>query len=253
MRLFISYAHVNKTTVEQLASLLEKAGHHVWYDYEITGGDDWWQTILTEIEAADVFIFALSPQSTNSEACKTEFQYALDLKKPLLPVMLKQGELPAGQKLYQTQYIDGTRITETDTVLALNKALNQFQERIDKGEFPAPEPKPARPAFPFPQDNFAKYKQIIATLHKTPQPDILQMIYELKQLAKSENNPKEAKQARELLRRLASSTEITVGTYKEATSALEQVQRPTNYLIWVAVAVVALVIVGIGAAILLSI
>lgn len=91
MRFFISYARVNREQVDQLVEILDRSGHDVWIDKEIAGGDDWWQLILDEIEQADVFVFVLSARSSSSMYCQTELRYALDLKKPILPVMIERG------------------------------------------------------------------------------------------------------------------------------------------------------------------
>jgi len=66
MKIFISYARVNQARVEELESLLTRAGHDAWFDQEISGGEDWWQRIVESIKACDVFVFALSPASTSS-------------------------------------------------------------------------------------------------------------------------------------------------------------------------------------------
>ena len=54
MRLFISYAHRNQTTVEDVINVLKQA-HDVWYDREIQGGQAWWTVILEEIRNCDCF------------------------------------------------------------------------------------------------------------------------------------------------------------------------------------------------------
>ena len=77
MRTFISYARQDQAAVEALNADLERARVDVWMDEELTGGESWWDTILEQIRSCDLYIFALSPNSLRSRACKAELEYAL--------------------------------------------------------------------------------------------------------------------------------------------------------------------------------
>ena len=50
MKIFISYARENQSKVEELQSILVKAGHNAWFDQEIHGGDDWWTSKISHNE-----------------------------------------------------------------------------------------------------------------------------------------------------------------------------------------------------------
>lgn len=148
MQLFISYARVDRQSVDHLYETLEKAGHIVWIDKEISGGDHWWQVILEAIEACDVFVFALSPQSSASIYCQAELRYAMTLNKPILPVMIDRASLPF-EELRRTHYINATTgLDDSNVILQLTRNLFRLHERIDAGEFPRPNPMPARPDVP---------------------------------------------------------------------------------------------------------
>ena len=82
MRTFISYARQDQAAVEALNADLERARVHVWMDEELTGGESWWDTILEQIRSCDLYIFALSPNSLRSRACKAELEYALAPNRP---------------------------------------------------------------------------------------------------------------------------------------------------------------------------
>ena len=82
MRTFISYARQDQAAVEALNADLERARVHVWMDEELTGGESWWDTILEQIRSCDLYIFALSPNSLRSRACKAELEYAISAKSP---------------------------------------------------------------------------------------------------------------------------------------------------------------------------
>ena len=92
LRVFISYARSDQPAVEQLGADIEAQGHRVWFDREIPGGHSWWSTILAEIRACDVFVIALSSASLQSLACRSEARYAMQLRRPILPVAI--GDVP---------------------------------------------------------------------------------------------------------------------------------------------------------------
>ncbi|MEP7287629.1 MAG: SUMF1/EgtB/PvdO family nonheme iron enzyme [Chloroflexota bacterium] len=90
-RIFISYSRADAQFINELVPLITKVfpNHNIWYDEHITGGEDWWQRILDEIDACDVFIYLLSNDSLASEYCQAEFREALRLHKLGLPVIVR--------------------------------------------------------------------------------------------------------------------------------------------------------------------
>jgi TIR domain len=88
MRLFISYAREDRLHVRSLIDGLRALGHDAWLDESLAGGQEWWDAVLDEIRRCDVFLAVVSPASADSQACGTERQYAVGLKKTVLPVML---------------------------------------------------------------------------------------------------------------------------------------------------------------------
>lgn len=69
---FLCYSRRNLEVVRELARDLEGAGHRVWFDQELTGGQNWWDHILAEIRACDIFVLVLSPETQDSTACTRE-------------------------------------------------------------------------------------------------------------------------------------------------------------------------------------
>lgn len=67
---FISYSRRQQAIVENLADALKQLGHTVWFDQELSGGQVWWEQILSTIRDCNVFIYALAPESLNSTACQ---------------------------------------------------------------------------------------------------------------------------------------------------------------------------------------
>ncbi len=107
MAIFISYARHDRPAVEVLARDLERTRESVWMDNELTGGQAWWDTILSQIRACDLYVLALSPESLRSRACRLELQYALAVRRPLLPVQIRDVAIStAPQAVADTQIVD---------------------------------------------------------------------------------------------------------------------------------------------------
>ena len=90
-RLFISYSHISKPTVEDIADAIERNGYIVWFDQELSGGQAWWDQICEWIEECDIFVFALDENSLDSNACEIEWGYTDKLGKPILPVKISKN------------------------------------------------------------------------------------------------------------------------------------------------------------------
>jgi hypothetical protein len=85
---FVSYSRTNLDVVTQLIQDLQAVGVQTWHDQTLTGGQRWWDNILSNIRDCDIFIFALSPESWASEACRSELAYVQQLSKTILPVLV---------------------------------------------------------------------------------------------------------------------------------------------------------------------
>jgi TIR domain/WD40-like Beta Propeller Repeat len=143
MRIFISYARQDQAAVETLNADLERARVHVWMDEELIGGESWWDTILEQIRSCDLFIFALSPNSLRSRACKAELEYAIALGRPLLPVLIGDVAIQlAHPVIARTQMVD-YRKRSMESLLALMAVVANRPPTP-----PLPDPLPGAPAAP---------------------------------------------------------------------------------------------------------
>ena len=90
-RIFISYSRADRPFVDDLVLLLRRVYGHdgLWYDDDIHGGEDWWQTILAEIAACELFVYLISNDSLASPYCQAEMREALRLRKQILPVIVR--------------------------------------------------------------------------------------------------------------------------------------------------------------------
>lgn len=91
MDTFVSYSRRNKAFVQKLVEALEDNGHSVWIDWEnIPLTADWMKEIESGIEAANNFIFVISPDSVRSEVCLKEVQHADANNKRFVPLLYEE-------------------------------------------------------------------------------------------------------------------------------------------------------------------
>lgn len=143
-KVFVSYSRTNLDVVTQLVEDLQAVGMTTWHDQTLTGGQRWWDNILANIRDCEIFIFALSTESWESEACRSELAYVCGLGKPILPVLVADGinlNLLSAP-LHEIQVTD-YRARDKGAAFALLKALNATPACP-----PLPEPLPPSPAVP---------------------------------------------------------------------------------------------------------
>ncbi|MBK9748880.1 MAG: SUMF1/EgtB/PvdO family nonheme iron enzyme [Chloroflexi bacterium] len=106
MRLFISYAHVDKAIVKDwVVSKLVAGGHDVWFDDRLVAGQDWKQQLSGEIERSDALVYCMTPESVASDWCLWELTRAVDLGKPVISVLM-QARTHLPDQLKKLQYVD---------------------------------------------------------------------------------------------------------------------------------------------------
>ena len=143
MSIFISYARKDRAAAETLRHDLERARRSVWLDDELTGGQAWWETILGQIRSCELFVFALSPDSLRSKACQSELRYAIELKRPLLPVMVRAVSVQlAPAAIADTQIIDYTERTADSAVALITAVANHPPAPALPEQLPAAPPPP---------------------------------------------------------------------------------------------------------------
>jgi hypothetical protein len=116
MRLFISYARVDKAYCQQIIHTLDV--HDVWYDQRLHAGQKWWSEILNRLSWCDGFIYLLSPDSINSKYCQQEFEIAQKLNKHIFPVLI-HARTPIPEVLEHFQYADLSRGLSVEAVTQL--------------------------------------------------------------------------------------------------------------------------------------
>jgi hypothetical protein len=223
-KVFLSYSRHNAEVVTKLIHDLRAAGIDIWYDQTLTGGQRWWDNILENIANSDVFILALSPESWQSEACKSELQYVSKLGKTILPVLISEGIninlLPA--PLNQIQITDCRR-GDSESVLSLIKSIYSVSAAP-----PLPDPLPAPP--PVPISYLSTLKEQIDSRDPMSSQNQITLLFEIRKELERGRSPVEI---RELLVELKRRDDLLakIGTEIDAVlNSLEQninLQQPT--------------------------
>ena len=102
---FISYSRTDADFVLRLCQDLRAAGTSIWLDkLDIRPGDDWDESIARGLAECGRMVIVLSPTSVASDNVLDEVGYALSKKKPIIPILLQDCEVP--YRLNRIHYID---------------------------------------------------------------------------------------------------------------------------------------------------
>lgn len=142
-QLFISYPREYREVVERLVADLRSSGYDPFFDEQLTGGQSWWDELLSRIEAATAFVPIIGPGYLTSTPCQLESEYAAALGKLFLPISIE----PVPPQLF-SEAIASAHWAEYDparpvTVLAVIRAINELRPAP-----PLPRMMPARPVVP---------------------------------------------------------------------------------------------------------
>lgn len=93
---FISYSRKDTDFVRQLHDALAARGRDTWVDWEsIPLTADWLAEIYAGIEAADTFVFVITPDSISSRECARELAHAVEHNKRLVPIVRRDVDARA--------------------------------------------------------------------------------------------------------------------------------------------------------------
>ncbi len=103
--IFVSYSRTDKARVAPLVAALEAQGWSLWWDPEITPGDEFDALIGAELESASAVVVVWSPASVDSRWVKGEARDAAD-RGVLVPVRFENARLPIDVRAIHTIDLD---------------------------------------------------------------------------------------------------------------------------------------------------
>ncbi|HLL76863.1 MAG TPA: TIR domain-containing protein [Pyrinomonadaceae bacterium] len=218
-RVFVSYSRINLDAVTQLIEDLRAVGIETWYDQTLTGGQRWWDNILANIRECDIFVFALSPESWSSEACRSELGYVLRLGKSILPVLVSDGIninllTPPLNEIQVTDY----RRRDKGATLDLFKSINAAPPAP-----PLPDPLPEAP--PVPVSYLCSLKERIDSPNPLSSQEQITLLFELEEELREGRSPAEI---RDLLLSLKRRDDLLAKIATKVDAALKSLEDKTH-------------------------
>ncbi len=149
--LFISYSRKDVQFARQLTASLEARGADVWFDQaDIHAGVKWSSAIQQGLREAQAMILIISPDAMASTNVEDEWQYFLDKKKPIIPVLLSPADIHF--QLNRIQYIDFATQTYEAAFEQLIAELALKGVAFTGPTSKAATPRPPTPAAALPED-----------------------------------------------------------------------------------------------------
>ena len=142
-RVFISCSRADRPFAAKLSDYLRRAYDEVWFDENRYGGDVWWDEILWNIRACDLFIYLVSPEGIRAAYCQAEYAEAVRLRKQILPLLIRPvAAVPS--VLLPLQPLDISQGINPESVEEVLSALKQRENRLLKipQQPHSPEPTP---------------------------------------------------------------------------------------------------------------
>ena len=118
LRVFISYAREDQSTVEKISEVLISQGISPLYDATLNLGIGFPDQIIERIAHAHVFVPLLTPNAATSNWVHQEIGCAVALRVPIVPVAIR---CDPGEFIYGIQ---GVRL-EDDTIEAITSRLSR--------------------------------------------------------------------------------------------------------------------------------
>jgi adenylate cyclase len=126
---FVSYARSDKALVAPLVAAIEAQGWSVWWDPEISPGQEFDRQITAALKSAAAVVVVWTPTSVESRWVRGEARDAAD-RGILVPVRFEGAELPIDVRAIHTTDLDGwAENFQTPQVMELLRALGAIIAR----------------------------------------------------------------------------------------------------------------------------
>jgi TolB-like protein/Flp pilus assembly protein TadD len=136
--LFVSYARADRERAAPLVAALEAEGWSVWWDPEITPGQEFDRLIAEELRRARAVIVVWTPTSVQSRWVRGEARDAAD-RGVLAPVRFERAELPIDLRaIHTTDLDDWGEKAQAPAFRELARALRSLLGEAEGGKSQAP-------------------------------------------------------------------------------------------------------------------
>lgn len=130
--IFLSYSREDHACAERLARVLENAGHEVWWDRRLEGGEEFSSEIEAALDRSDVVVVAWSRNSVKSRWVRDEAAFGGD-KGRLVPVSIDGSRAPMGFRQFHTVDLAGWKagkgdIRTADVLRSVERRLSGAKE-----------------------------------------------------------------------------------------------------------------------------
>jgi hypothetical protein len=123
-KFFLSYAREDAQFALKLAKDLRAAGSNLWVDQlDIRFGDPWDTAVEEALDACGGMLLILSPEAVASDNVKAEVNYALEEKKRVVMVVVRDCKIPF--RLRRLQYINFAAAGEETGMAQVREALTK--------------------------------------------------------------------------------------------------------------------------------
>lgn len=127
--IFLSYAREDRSWAEKLAQVIEGAGHEVWWDRRLGGGEEFSAEIETALDRSDVVLVAWSETSIRSRWVRDEAAVGAD-RGQLVSVSLDGSVPPMGFRQFHTLDLAGWKGLKRDS--RTDNLLRSIESKLGK-------------------------------------------------------------------------------------------------------------------------
>lgn len=146
VKLFISYSHLDGAYIEAflrfMAPLRDNGSVEMWYDRDITAGDDFWAKIDSHLADRDMVCLFISSYYLASGACKEEMKRAYEMQKTrgiaVVPIILSNCMWQVDERLKRSLALptDGSPVAgfnnQDDAWMDVCKGMRSVIEKLNK-------------------------------------------------------------------------------------------------------------------------
>lgn len=134
---YISYSHQDRAFVDRVVADLRSRNIRTWRDVEqLHGGDDWRKATSAALEATNLLLVFVSPNSMASEFVQSEWQeVARRGINPIIPVIIKHAKMP--NELTNRIWVD---FAHNPYEIAFNELVDTIQRNVLISLLPPSEP-----------------------------------------------------------------------------------------------------------------